>query len=161
MIVNEREYQVTKAALRRFEEALAHVDDRAPERHPRLQRALRESMESQIEDLRAQVSEYEAIRDGKVRILELYGPEHLATVIICARIAAGLTQKQLAERMGMKEQQVQRYERTRFASASYARLLKFCDALGVQISMRALLPIGDASGPAAEARPNGKLRPHA
>ena len=62
MIANEQEYRITSDEAKRFEEALAHVDDRAAERHPLLQRALRESLESELQILREQLAEFEARR---------------------------------------------------------------------------------------------------
>ena len=43
-------------------------------------------------------------------------------MLIKARIAKGLSQKELAERLGLKEQQIQRYEATEYATASLARI---------------------------------------
>jgi len=51
------------------------------------------------------------------------------TVLIRARIAQHLTQRQLAERVGVKEQQVQRYEATEYSSASLRRVLEIAAAL--------------------------------
>ena len=43
-----------------------------------------------------------------------------------ARIKAGLSQKQLAEKLGLKEQQIQRYEATDYESASLRRVSEPC-----------------------------------
>ena len=51
-----------------------------------------------------------------------------------------MTQKGLAKRLGVREQQVQRYEATGYAGASLARLQAVADGLGVQIQGRILLP---------------------
>jgi HTH-type transcriptional regulator/antitoxin HigA len=42
--------------------------------------------------------------------------------LIQARIARGLTQKELTQKMGLKEQQIQRYEASSYAKASLARI---------------------------------------
>ncbi len=60
--------------------------------------------------------------------------------LIRARIALGLTQKQLAERVGLKEQQIQRYEDTDYASASFSRLKEIIEALGLDIEEKIFLP---------------------
>jgi hypothetical protein len=62
MIANEREYQTTKAAIRRLKQALAHADERSAERHPLLQQALREGIEGELQLLGEQLAEYEARR---------------------------------------------------------------------------------------------------
>src|SRR5947199_184943 len=59
--------------------------------------------------------------------------DELPTALIQARIAAGLTQKQLAERLGLKEQQIQRYEATGYASASLKRVSAVIQALGLHV----------------------------
>jgi HTH-type transcriptional regulator / antitoxin HipB len=43
----------------------------------------------------------------------------LPTTLIKARIAAGLTQKDLADKIGVREQQIQRYEANHYNSASF------------------------------------------
>ncbi len=59
MIANPVEYRITKAALERFELGLAHIEDGSAERHPIAQKALRESIESEIEILRRQLRDFE------------------------------------------------------------------------------------------------------
>jgi len=56
-----------------------------------------------------------------------------AKALIRARIAAGMTQEGLARRLGVKPQQVQRYEATDYESASFARILKVVEALGLRM----------------------------
>ena len=41
----------------------------------------------------------------------------------------GLTQKKLAERLGLKEQQIQRYEATQYQSASLKRIVEVVEAM--------------------------------
>lgn len=140
MIANEVQRRVTRTAIREFEEALAHVDEQNAELDPRLRRAMREAIESQLFDLRQELAEYDAIRSGHLRVLELDSLEQLPEALIRARIAAGLSQKELAGRLGLKEQQIQRWEARRYAGASLERVQAVADALGVQIHERVLLP---------------------
>jgi ribosome-binding protein aMBF1 (putative translation factor) len=97
-------------------------------------------MESQLEELREELAEYEALRSGKVGVLELTSLAELPEALIRARIAVGLTQKGLAERQGLKEQQVQRYEATQYAGVSLERIQAVAEALGVTIHERVILP---------------------
>lgn len=62
MITNEREYRITAAEAERFVRALARGDGRAADLHPRLRRAMREGLESQLAELREQLAAYEALR---------------------------------------------------------------------------------------------------
>src|SRR2546423_2107290 len=140
MIANERQYGITKAAAREFEAALAGLDTAEAHRPPELRRVMREAIESQLEELREQLAEYEALRNGKISVLELDSLEELPDALIRARIAAGRTQKELAERLGLKQQQIQRYEATRYAGVSLERIRAVALALGVKIQERVILP---------------------
>ena len=57
----------------------------------------------------------------------------LADALIKARIARGWTQADLAEALGVAEQQIQRYESSRYAGASLARLGDIAAALNVEV----------------------------
>lgn len=140
MITNERQYRIAKAEAERFEEALAQGDESIMDLDPRLRRAMREGLESQLEELREQLAEYEALRSGQVTTLELQSLKELPEALIRARIAAGLTQKELATRLHLKEQQVQHYEATRYAGVSLDRIQAVAEALGVTIRERVTLP---------------------
>ncbi|MCE7885255.1 MAG: XRE family transcriptional regulator [Actinobacteria bacterium ATB1] len=63
--------------------------------------------------------------DAKLRTLEIDA--------IKARIARGWTQRDLAERLGVAEQQIQRYESTQYTSASLARLSDIAKALDIDV----------------------------
>ena len=60
--------------------------------------------------------------------------EDLPRALIRARIAAGMTQEGLARRLGVKPQQVQRYEATEYESASFTRICKVVQALGLKMA---------------------------
>jgi transcriptional regulator with XRE-family HTH domain len=80
---------------------------------------------------------YEALRSGKRVVLKLSSLDELPGALIQARIAQGLSQKDLARRLGLKEQQIQRYEATDYASASLARLIRVSRALHLKVSAKA------------------------
>jgi len=135
VIANERQYKITKAALRRFEKAIdAHEGDgSSPDVAPRIQQATLEALVSEADELRAQIKRYEALRDGEIKQRELTSLRELPIALIEARIAAGLTQKALAERLGVPQQQVQRWEASRYSGVGVERLQEIADALGVEV----------------------------
>ena len=102
--------------------------------HPILVKAQKEDMESQLAELEGSVKEYEKLRSGKYKVLKESTFEDLPIELIRARIALGLTQKQLAELVGIKEQQIQRYEAERYSSASLRKLVQISKALEINIS---------------------------
>lgn len=86
-----------------------------------------------LQDFEAELHEYETLKAGDPKILELDSLEALPKVLIQARIAAGLTQEDLAARLGVKPQQIQRYEASDYQTASFARLREIACVLGLRI----------------------------
>ena len=140
MISNERQYRITSAEAERFEGALAVASEESAHLHPILRKAIRDGLESQLQDLREQLAEYEALRSGRIDKVEFDSLDALPALLIRARIAAGLTQWALAERLGLKPQQIQRYEASAYKGANLERIQAVATALGVRIHEEVLLP---------------------
>ena len=135
MIKNERQYRITKNQADRFSETLDVLRQRRRETgevHPLIAKAQEDALKSQLADLEEQLRDYESLKAGNFQLDELNLVAELATVLIKARIARGLSQKDLAERLSLKEQQIQRYEATDYATASLARIMEVVEALGVE-----------------------------
>ena len=147
MITNERQYKITRSEADNFRKAIDELA-KGPARvdvHPRLLQAEREAMESQLADLKAELAEYDSLKSADLAMISINSFDELADGLIKARIASGLSQKALADRLGIKEQQIQRYESERYASASYQRLREVAGALGVRIRNDILLPMAPNS----------------
>ncbi|MFY9512887.1 MAG: helix-turn-helix transcriptional regulator [Rubrivivax sp.] len=131
MITNQRQYLNTQAQAERFRQALAAPD--APDVHPKAAKAMRGGLQSQLDDLEAELSEYDTLRQGKVITLEAESIVGIGVVLIKARIVRNLTQKELAERLDLAEQQVQRYEATQYRGVAAERLQQVADALQLRV----------------------------
>ncbi|MCC6175751.1 MAG: helix-turn-helix transcriptional regulator [Chloroflexi bacterium] len=132
MIKNDREYRITKAQANRFRNEMARLSASGvvdEELDPLLLQMQIDAVQSQLADLDAEVEEYDALRSGNQVVPDLASFTELPRVLIKRRIAAGLSQRDLADRLGLKEQQVQRYEATEYASASFSRLEEVIGAL--------------------------------
>ncbi len=146
MITNEVQRRATEANLRQFEEALANLEaEHRGKKRSKLAQLEIDAVRSQADDLRAELEEYDQLRSGEVSTFEASSLEELATLLIKARIARGWTQRQLADELGIAEQQVQRYEATGYRSASLARICDVAVALDVTITERASLRGPDAA----------------
>ena len=136
MIANEYQYNLTKAQAAKFDRALKQLQTQSGSDnsiHPLLRTAEQNALQGQLETLKAGMAEYEALRSGKRKSFSAESLEELPGVLIKARIASGLTQKQLAEKLGLKEQQIQRYEATGYSSASLKRVNQVVHALGLKV----------------------------
>ena len=144
MIKNDRQYRITKVAAAKFEEALRQFDSGSattePDVHPLIAKAQRDAIKSQLDELRSQLSEYEGLVSGKAGVVELGSLKDLPQALVQARISAGLSQKDLAEKLGLKEQQIQRYEATDYHQASLSRLFEIADSLNIKIREELFLP---------------------
>ena len=139
MIKNERQYRITKAQAERFSKALRNLDASGTDRSEAPSRLLtvqKEALESQLSDLEADIQEYETLKAGNFAFEQLEGISELPRLLIKARIASGLSQRGLADRLGLKEQQIQRYEANDYASASFTRIRDIVSALGLEMGSR-------------------------
>ena len=136
MIKNERQYRITRTQAERFArtlEGLASRPDGADGMHPMIAQAQVDAVSGQLADLEAELREYEAVRDGRFEVEALRVVADLPELLIKARIAQGLTQKELADRLGLKEQQIQRYEATDYAAAKWSRIREVAGALSMEL----------------------------
>ena len=135
MIKNERQHRITKAHAEKFRATLHELatTPRPKEVHPKLWEAQQNGVKSQLEDLEAELREYETLKADGAKMLELDSLDGLPKVLIQARIAAGLTQEDLAARLGVKPQQIQRYEASDYQTASFARLREIARLLGLHL----------------------------
>src|SRR5260370_26788867 len=144
MITNDPQYKIRRRDAAGFRRAIGELtaNQAAREGVRRcLLQAEREAMESQLSDLNAELVEYDRLKSPDLSVISISSFDELADGLIKARIASGLSQKALAERLGFKEQQIQRYEAERYASASYQRLREVAGALAVRIKNDILLPV--------------------
>ena len=132
MIKNERQYRFTKTQVERFEQTLAELKSRNPEDidvHPLIAKAQVDAVSGQLADLKEQLRVYESLKAGEFPMENLEVVSDLAHMLIRARIAQGLSQRALAERLGLKEQQIQHYEATDYTSASLGRIMEVVSGL--------------------------------
>lgn len=142
MITNDKQYRSTRAAL----DNLKAVARQSPptDADPAFTAIARDALASQITELQESLDLFDQLRAGSITQFSVARLADLPDILIRARIARGMSQKDLGDALGLKEQQIQRYEAERYRSASLDRLVEVSDALGVQIENRASL-VGDAT----------------
>src|SRR5258708_6206441 len=113
MITNERQHPVTKNQVERFRAPLHdfnEIDLVKQGIDPVIIAAQRAALEQQLAELEAEIANYESLRSGRVKRHFPSSITDIGEKLIEARITNGLSQKMLGERLGMREQQIQRYE---------------------------------------------------
>jgi HTH-type transcriptional regulator / antitoxin HipB len=134
MIQNEYQYKITKSKMDDLAKVLKTLTTEAESLPPLMIEATRNGFQTQIDRMQTELQEYDDLKAGKVEIT-LGAIEDLPKVLIQKRISLGMTQRELADKLGIKEQMVQRYESTGYESISYQRLIEVWNALETSISM--------------------------
>ena len=140
MIKNERQYRITKSQSAKFAETLTKLKEKSKGVDPLILKAQEEALKSQLQDIQNDIEEYDELRSGKIPILELRSLEELPYTLIKARISLGMSQKDLAELVGLKEQQIQRYESTDYSTANITRIQELIKALNIKVSENVRFP---------------------
>jgi DNA-binding Xre family transcriptional regulator len=136
VIRSEKEYREAVERLRQDEEVLALQKEKLEGlglSEEEVRRAL-EPMLSFRAQLEEEVGWYERVRRrdfGVIRDLSAVG-----TLLIAMRIANGLSQRELAERLGVSEAQVSRDERNEYHGITVDRVQRVLDAMGETLTSR-------------------------
>ena len=133
MIRNENEYQ---EAVNRLREEAA----RLKAQKSRLQsmdlpkeevKRVLDPIRSFHEQLKEEVASYERLKRGDFD--ELHNFDGLGQLLVALRIAKGLTQRELADRLGVHESQVSRDERNEYHGVTVERANRILECLQVDI----------------------------
>ncbi len=133
MIRNENEYQEAVRRMREERDRLADHRVRLEEMGlaaDEVKRAL-DPLRSFQDQLAEEVESYERLKRGELdEIRNLHG---LGRTLVALRIALGLTQRELAERLSVHESQISRDERNEYHAVTVDRASRILDALGVDL----------------------------
>lgn len=89
-------------------------------------------LQSFHEQLKEEVESYERLRRGEFE--EVTNFDGMGRLLIALRISQGLSQRELAERLGVHESTVSRDERNEYHGITLERTAKVLAALGVTLS---------------------------
>lgn len=130
MIKNEKQYKVAKSQLNKLKIALDASINTTVKMPKEIYEAMIAGIQSQVEDVELKIAEYEALPDAKM--LTVGSIEDIGQLLIKARVARGYSQKEFAELIGKKAQQIQKYEATEYKSASLERISEIAKALDIE-----------------------------
>ncbi|CAK1764706.1 MULTISPECIES: XRE family transcriptional regulator [Vibrio] len=140
MIKNSRQLALTKNQVQEFNTTIHALEEGTSDTHPLLMQAQKNALIFQRDDLLKEIEEYEQLLSGEFAVFDVDNIADLPKALIRSRIYLGLTQKDLAEKLGMKEQQIQRYENTEYSSASFSTIVSIIRALDLKITEDVFLP---------------------
>jgi len=129
MIKSDAQRERTSAQIEGFRQALAKVDR---EMTGKRAGAVRGSYEGMIRQLEQELHEYDTLRSGKLTLPNVERLDQIAPFIASIRIARGVSQTELARRLGVTKQVISRYEETEYQTVAIARLQEILDAIGIK-----------------------------
>jgi DNA-binding XRE family transcriptional regulator len=132
MITNDREYRITKARIANPEAAIARERTRV-DVSPAMRDVYVAALAGNLQTMASEVVEYEDLKAGRAPV-KGSSLSALPLVLIKARIAQGWTQKQLADKLQVAEQTVQRYEANNYQGVAIGRLSLIAEILSVQVT---------------------------
>lgn len=138
MIKNEKQYKFTQELVGEFKKSIAAIerDEARKTNDPDGWELMRGSLQCQLDKLKAEVAEYERLTSHERHIpivLKLDDIDDLPQILIKARIAAKLSQQELANLAGLTEEQIKRYEDNDYEDASFLDVKFVIDALDIKI----------------------------
>lgn len=136
MIRTETEYQNSRKKLAQSEQLLRDQKAKlAAEglRPEQIKRAL-DPTRVFCGQIKEEIESYERLKKGQFD--ELQNLHGLGQLLIGARIALGLSQRDLAEKLGVHESQVSRDERNEYYGITVERASRILEALGVVVTTR-------------------------
>ncbi|SDI28252.1 helix-turn-helix domain-containing protein [Mucilaginibacter sp. P25] len=132
MIKNQKQAALTKEKLKVLEkDRIAFMADAKNKTSAELILGLN-SFDALIDDMKAELHEFDELTKGNLHIISAKCLDDIHKLLIGARIAQKITHRELADRIGIQEQQIQRYEATDYESANLARLREVALALQIR-----------------------------
>ncbi len=132
MIKTDAQRARTIAQIEGFRRALAQAEKEVTGKRAS---AIRGSYEGMIRQLEDEIREYEQLKSGEFVVPKLERLDQIAPFIVKLRIASGVSQTELAKRLGVSKQVVSRQEDAEYQGVNLPRLQEIVDALGVSVDI--------------------------
>jgi HTH-type transcriptional regulator / antitoxin HipB len=141
MIKNQKQASITKSKLAELRNAKIEFESKKTNFSSIENELSENALDSLIEDLENQIKTYESLVQGNFHCLKPKNIKDIPNILIAARLAQKMSQKDLAEILGIKEQQVQRYESLDFEGTSWERIVDFSTGLNLQFFFEKIIII--------------------
>jgi HTH-type transcriptional regulator/antitoxin HigA len=132
MIKSDAQRERTVAQIEGFRRALAKAAEEKPAKRAT---AIRGSYEGMIRQLEDELRAYDELKSGELKLPKIERLEEIAPFVVKLRIAKGLSQTELAQRLGISKQVISRYEESDYQTVGLARLQEILDALGTKTAV--------------------------
>jgi HTH-type transcriptional regulator/antitoxin HigA len=128
MIKTDAQRERTQVQIDGFKQALAKAEQETSRKRAA---AICGSYEGMIRQLEDELREYDQLKSGQFGLPSVDRLDKIAPFIVKLRIAKGISQTELARRLGVSKQVVSRQEEDEYQGVSISRLQEILDALGI------------------------------
>ena len=132
MIKSDAQRDRTLAQIEGFRRALAKAEEEKPGKRSD---AIRGSYEGMIRQLESEMREYNQLKSGEIALPHVERLDQIAPFIVKTRIAKGVSQTELARRLGVSKQVISRYEESEYQTVGIGRLQEILDAIGIKTAV--------------------------
>jgi len=135
MIKNEKQYRISKRKSGELADAIDRINNDL-KKDPLRKEILTTSLIMAKQDIEKEILAYEKLKKNTIGKLKERLFSDLPSLLTEYKIKSGLTQKEFAAELGIKEQQLQRYEADNFRSVTFKNLLRFLEAVGLEVTIK-------------------------
>jgi HTH-type transcriptional regulator/antitoxin HigA len=132
MIKSGAQRNRTVAQIEGFRRALAKTEVEEPGKRSA---AIRGNYEGMIRQLEDELREYDQMKSGDLTLPHFERLDQIAPSIVKIRIAKGVSQTELAGRLGLSKQVISRYEESDYQTVGIVRLQEILDAIGIRANV--------------------------
>ena len=132
MIKSDAQRERTVAQIDGFRRALAKVAEEKPGKRSA---AIRGSYEGMVRQLEEELHEYDKLKSGGLKLPKIDRLDEIAPFVVKLRIAKGVSQTELADRLGVSKQVISRYEESDYQTVGITRLQEILDAIGIKTAV--------------------------
>jgi DNA-binding XRE family transcriptional regulator len=138
MIKNQKEYEYSQECARKFAYSIRVLeeDEQLKKQDPEGWQLSCDVKQSHLMALQAEIAEYDKLKfhdSNRPIVLTLDDIDYLPQILIKARMAAKLSQKELANLAGLTEQKIKHYEENDYEDASFLDVKFVIDALDIKV----------------------------
>jgi transcriptional regulator with XRE-family HTH domain len=138
MIRTDKQLKITKEKIAEFEQALTELNAKKESISPLDFKIEESGLVSMLGQFKAETEEYEMLSDPNTRSTVLRFEIHdFSDMLIKARLVRKMSQSELAKRIGVEPQAIQRYEANGYDGVGFDRLLQIQYALKFEVDCEA------------------------
>lgn len=139
MIKNQKQAGGARERLKELLAQQAELESKKASLTPLKYKVAIEALNGFIEELTNEIKEYEYLDKEEICCIPEGDLEDLPHMLIKARIARKMSQEDLAQKLDINAQQIQRYEASDYESASWTRIVEIGLAMDLNIEISEIM----------------------